>query len=190
VRTPQPRDRAPDGDRTAPSARQRRLETVFHEHADAVLAYARRRSDPDTAQEIVAETFTVAWRRIDDLPEAALPWLLATARKLLANSRRMADRRYALTLRLAQQPPTSDDRTAAVDLALSARAALASLPTAEREAMELIAWEGLTPTEAADVLGCSRRTIAVRIHRARRRLRGPMQTARSAEATPTTQEAR
>ena len=188
MRTTQPRDRASDADRIALSARQRRLEALFLEHADAVLAYALRRSDPDTAQEIVSDTFTVAWRRIDEVPGSALPWLLATARKLLANGRRTANRRDALLLRLAQQPTTSDDRTVAVDLVLSARSALASLPTAEREAMELIAWEGLTPSEAADVLQCSRRTIAVRIHRARRRLRAPLEAAHFPKTTTTQEE--
>ena len=58
-----------------------------------------------------------------------------------------------------------------VDAQLSARAALARLSPAEREAIELLAWEGLTPAEAATVLGCSRGVVAVRVHRARRHLR-------------------
>ncbi|MEO8477559.1 MAG: RNA polymerase sigma factor [Actinomycetota bacterium] len=191
VSTPRPRDVKANVHRpSAPSEDQVRFETLFHEHADAVLAYALRRSDPDTAQEIVAETFTVAWRRIDVVPESALPWLLGTARRTLSNGRRTAIRRQALTLRLAQEPPASDDRTAGIDLDLAARAALASLPTAEREAMELVAWEGLSPTEAAEVLGCSRRAIAVRMHRARRRLRGPLKDVLSADPTTPTQEAR
>jgi len=53
-----------------------RFEALFRENADTVLAYATRRSDPDTAQEIVAETFAVAWRRLDVVPDPALPWLL------------------------------------------------------------------------------------------------------------------
>lgn len=148
-----------------------RFEVLFHEHADAVLAYALRRSDPEMAQEVVAETFTVAWRRLADIPDPALPWLLGVARRALANSRRSSSRQRALALRLVQEPPDAvDDPTGEVDTRLSARAALALLPSAQREAIELVAWEGLTFAEAAELLGCSRSVFAVRLHRARRRL--------------------
>lgn len=149
-----------------------RFEALFHAHADAVLAYARRRTDPDTAQEIVAETFTVAWRRLDDIPDPALPWLLGVARRALANSRRSLARQHALALRLVHEPaPASGDPMAEVDAHLSARVALERLSPAEREAIELLAWEGLSTAEAAEVVGCSRSVFAVRVHRARRHLR-------------------
>ena len=149
-----------------------RFEEIFFAHADVVLAYALRRSDPDTAQEVVAETFTVAWRRMGEVPDPALPWLLGTARKVLANTRRADARQHELRLRLEREPGSEQgDRTRDVDAALAARDALASLPPAEREAMELLAWEGLSPVEAALVLGCSRRVIAVRVHRARKKLK-------------------
>ncbi|MEO8293126.1 MAG: hypothetical protein ABI635_08290 [Actinomycetota bacterium] len=60
-----------------------RFETLFLDHADAVLAYAARRSDPDTAQEVVADTFVVAWRRMAAVPDPALLWLLGVARRVL-----------------------------------------------------------------------------------------------------------
>jgi RNA polymerase sigma-70 factor (ECF subfamily) len=161
-----------------PSSSRARFEDIFYAHADAVLAYALRRSDPDTAQEVVAETFTIAWRRMGDVPDPALPWLLGTARRVLANTRRASSRRRELTLRLEREPDSyQGDRTRDVDTDLAARDALASLPPSEREAMELLAWEGLSPAEAARVLGCSRRVIAVRVHRARKKLRAPMTAA-------------
>ena len=68
--------------------------------ARAVLAFAMRRADPDTAHDVLSETFLVAWRRIDELPAEPRPWLLGTARKVLANHRRAAERRGALHERI------------------------------------------------------------------------------------------
>ena len=179
---------------------------MFHSNADAVLAYALRRSDPDTGQEVVAETFAVAWRRLGDVPDPALPWLLGVARRVLANSRRSSFRQQAVALRLVEEPTGgADDPTGEIDARLTVRAALELLPNAQREAMELVAWEGLSREEAAEVLGCSRGVLAVRVHRARRRLRHHLSDALTpgespsgtpadtpAEARPTshTQEAR
>jgi RNA polymerase sigma-70 factor, ECF subfamily len=81
-----------------------RFEALFRENADTVLAYATRRSDPDTAQEIVADTFAVAWRRLDVVPDPALPWLLGVARNVLANERRSRRRAEALMLRRFGSP--------------------------------------------------------------------------------------
>jgi len=148
------------------------FERLFHAHADVVLAYALRRTDPDTAQEVVSETFGVAWRRFSDIPDRALPWLLGVARRVLANSRRSSSRQRALALRLVEEPAlAAGDPTGEVDARISVRTALELLPSAEREAIELLAWEDLSPSEAAEVLGCSRGVFAVRLHRARRRLR-------------------
>jgi RNA polymerase sigma-70 factor (ECF subfamily) len=164
-----------------------RFERLFREHAGAVLAYALRRSDRETAQEIVAETFTVAWRRLEDVPDLALPWLLGVARRTLANTRRSSERRQALALRLVREPAAAaPDEMVEVEERMSALAALQGLPPAEREAIELVAWEALSPEEAAEVLGCSRGVFAVRLHRARRRLQRQMPdpTTDQQEASP------
>jgi RNA polymerase sigma-70 factor, ECF subfamily len=148
----------------------RRFEALFHQHADAVLAYAARRSDSDTAEEIVAETFAVAWRRIDVVPDPALPWLLGVARRVLANQRRSQCRAAALALRLVREPvESSDDPADVVDARMSMQFALDGLLPAEREALQLLAWEGLPVAQAAEALGCSRVAITLRLHRARRR---------------------
>jgi RNA polymerase sigma-70 factor (ECF subfamily) len=167
-----------------------RFEALFRQNADTVLAYATRRSDPDTAQEVVAETFAVAWRRLDVVPDPALAWLLGVARKVLANERRSRSRADALKLRLVRGSGASSEDTAeVVDARLSVQAALDGLPPADREVLELLAWEGLSADQAADVLGCSRAAIAVRLHRARRRffhrlLEAPIEAQASSGASP------
>jgi RNA polymerase sigma-70 factor, ECF subfamily len=163
----------------------RRFETLFLDHADAVLAYAARRSDRDTAQEVLADTFVVAWRRLASVPDPALPWLLGVARRVLANERRSARRAQALTLRLVLEPRRCvDEPTDEVDARLSAQAALRLLPPREREVLELLAWEGLSTAEAAEVLECSQRLLALRVHRARRRLRAYIDDAHPASVPP------
>ena len=121
---------------------------------------------------MAAETFLIAWRRLDDVPphEAALPWLLVTARRVLANRRRAAGRATTIS-------PLADTAIhATVDPAdtVAERAALASafgrLDETDRETLALIAWDGLAPREASVVAGCSAATFAVRAHRAKRRL--------------------
>jgi RNA polymerase sigma-70 factor, ECF subfamily len=146
-----------------------RFVALYETHAGAVLAYARRRIGPDQAEDVLAETFLVAWRRRGDVPSDALPWLYAVAANVLRNRARSARRQTALEARLAAEPalgapdddPDPDPRL---------REALAALKPIDREALLLTAWEGLAPDRAARAAGCSRATFHVRLHRARRRL--------------------
>ncbi len=139
------------------------LEALWHEWHRHVLAYALRRADPATAEDVVAETFAIAWRRLAEIPERPLPWLLGVARRVLANHRRGERRRRALVDRLPV-PAASEDAPEGHVLS-----ALASLRERDREALLLHAWEGLDHSEAGTVMGCSAATFAVRLHRARRR---------------------
>lgn len=147
-----------------------RFEQLWDELFPRVLGYALRRTDQEEARDVVAETFTVAWRRLEDVPDGdgALPWLLATARKQLANRRRRDDTRS----RHAAGPFADTGRDPADDVAerSSLAAAFTLLSEEDRETLALIAWDGLQPREAALVTGCSAATFAVRAHRARRRL--------------------
>ena len=133
-----------------------------------MLAYALRRADPATAEDVVAETFLIAWRRMDDVPSRPLPWLLGVARRVLANLRRGERRRGALLDRLRREP-AAPAQTAPGEEEGRALAALASLPERDREALLLHAWEGLDHAGAGTVMGCSAATFAVRLHRARQR---------------------
>jgi RNA polymerase sigma-70 factor, ECF subfamily len=85
---------------------KRRFELLFERHRRSVLGYALRRVDePADAADVLAETFLVAWRRLGGVPEGddARPWLLAVARRVLANQRRGERRRDSLAERLGQE---------------------------------------------------------------------------------------
>jgi Sigma-70 region 2 len=87
--------------RTVQTTRTNRFEGLFREHYPAVRAYASRRAPYELAQDVIAETFLIAWRRFDDLPSDPLPWLYGVARRVLANQRRSAGRGAALEKKLA-----------------------------------------------------------------------------------------
>lgn len=162
-----------------------RLEDLFRRHEPAVVAYVRRRAPEAVVEDIVAETFLVAWRRLGQVPEPALPWLLGVTRRVLATHRRGDRRRRSLDTRLAATQSRSlpgwtedpDDR---------AIAALASLPERDREALMLTAWEGLSPREAAIVLGEPAGRFRVRLHRAKRRIKALLAEPASPAPTPRT----
>ncbi|HET8535644.1 MAG TPA: sigma-70 family RNA polymerase sigma factor [Solirubrobacteraceae bacterium] len=149
-----------------------RVDALFREHGADVLAYALRRTDPDTAQDVVAEVFAIAWRRINRVPDTEpVLWLYAVARRVLANQRRAADRRQAL---VAVLRPLAARQASADNGDLPLVAALARLRPDDRELLMLTAWEGLDATQAAAVLGCSRQAVDTRMHRARARLRAEL----------------
>jgi RNA polymerase sigma-70 factor (ECF subfamily) len=148
------------------------LERLHGAHATAVRAYALRRTDPATADDVCAEVWAIAWRRLDRIPEDALPWLFGVARRVLANQRRSERRRAALRGRLLETGFGWNDSVPPPAIPSDRRLAdaLASLKPADREALLLVAWEGLEPARAAAALGVSAATFSVRMHRARKRL--------------------
>jgi RNA polymerase sigma-70 factor (ECF subfamily) len=162
--------------------RRSRGEALFASHAAAVLAYAKRRASPATADDVLSDVFMVAWRRLDDLPADVRPWLLACARNALANHRRGDRRRLRLTERLGATTAL-DAPWALHDSALAA--ALATLSERDREVLFLTAWEGLSADRAAVVLGCSPEAFRKRAHRARKRLASAMRADETAATTIT-----
>lgn len=166
--------------------RRARFEQIYRQHAGAVAAYALRRAPRETAEEVVAETFLVAWRRLDGVPEQSLPWLYGVARRMLANQRRSTARRAALTQRLKLQAAVA--ALDSVDECLVD--ALQALQTHDREVLMLVAWEGLTSTEAAQALGCSPVACRIRLHRARKRLARAMDSPPNSAADLATTEAK
>jgi RNA polymerase sigma-70 factor, ECF subfamily len=165
---------------------RRRLEALYVEHADTVYAYARRRADAALAEDVVMEVFVVACRRLEDVPDPALPWLLGCARRVLANHRRSAGRAEALTERLRSAAQAGGVGEGAAERLAGA---LECLGDGDREIILLSSWEGLDLSGLALTLGCSRGAAAVRLHRARRRLRGALERERSGAPDAQTVEA-
>lgn len=151
-----------------------RFSAMFDELSPHVFAYVRRHvASAADVQDVVADTFLVAWRRRSDVPERALPWLLVVARNTIANRRRGEHRQGLLTdtaavLERLAGPAVGADQTV-IERALLLEA-LTTLSEAEREALLLVAWSPLTRGEAAKVAGCSQRAFEVRLSRARARL--------------------
>lgn len=157
-------------DSTGEHTEEAKLEALFDAHFSAVRTYTRRRAPEALVDDIVSETFLVAWRRIDDLPADTRPWLLGVARKTLSTQLRSARRRSSLVEKLkAVERDHSFPELDGPD-ASGVIASLERLSVADQEVLALAAWEELKPSEAAVVLGVSPARYRLRLHRARRRL--------------------
>jgi RNA polymerase sigma-70 factor (ECF subfamily) len=154
-------------------ARRTRFEALVGDVAEPVRRFLARRADPDTADDVLADTLLVLWRRLDDVPEGdeALPWTYAVARNALANAERGRRRQRRLAHRItvtdppreaAPPEPEADDRVTA---------ALARMRPDEAELLRLWAWEQLGPTEIAAVLDLTPNAVSIRLHRARGRFK-------------------
>lgn len=170
---PEARRRLVNGSMTEDEAtRRRRFEALFDEYFRPLLGYAMRRlPDATAAADVIAETFLVAWRRIDDVPAApeARLWLYGTARRVISNYRRGERRHDALVAKLGahleRAVPEPDDTAFVVGNALG------RLADDDIELLRLTAWEGLSPTQLAEMWAIPPATVRTRLHRARLRLK-------------------
>jgi RNA polymerase sigma-70 factor (ECF subfamily) len=160
-----------------------RFERLFRAHYATVAGYVGRRAEPGLRDDLVNEVFLVAWRRFDQVPPNPRPWLLAVARNVLGTHIRGARRARALKEQLAsvevewtasEQPLTCGD----------VASALSALRPDDCEALMLVNWEGLRPSEAARVLGESPATFRVRLHRARARFRALLEQSMDGAGDP------
>jgi RNA polymerase sigma-70 factor, ECF subfamily len=149
-----------------------RFEAMYRAHAGAVRSFVHRRVSAGVADDVVADVFVIAWRRLQEAPGDELPWLLAIARGVLANRRRGEARQIALRDRLAAGTVTATQQESEVfDRESALMRALGSLSRLDQEVLALVAWDGLDRSQAASVLGITSGLFSVRLHRARRRLR-------------------
>ena len=149
-----------------------RFTGMYRQMHPRVLAYTRRRIAVDQAAEVTDETFLIAWRKRETLPEDMLPWLLTTARHLIGDQVRKNGRQDALAAELARCAEMGADAgaEAVVVERMTVLKALTRLREQDREALMLTVWDGLSSRQAAAVLGCSPVSFTVRLHRARQRL--------------------
>jgi RNA polymerase sigma-70 factor, ECF subfamily len=177
-----------DAHARAADERHLRLDAMFREHAPRILDYARHRGATLVeAEDVVSEVFIVLTRRLDDAPAEVLPWLYGVARKVLGNQLRSKRRRLALNQRSEERAMSAGPADAqaysmtARDVLI--RKGLSMLPEKDREALLLVAWDGLRYEEAARSLGCTRTAFAQRLCRARRRLLALIDDSRTYEET-------
>jgi RNA polymerase sigma-70 factor (ECF subfamily) len=147
------------------------VEQLFAQHAETVYRYCRLRLESHDAHDAVSEVFVVALRRVEDIPPAQVAWLLGVARRVVANMLRGRRRAGALAQKLGfdfgDRGPDVADSVVAAD---SAYRALAGLRPADREVLLLALSGPLTQSELGLALGCSAKTAASRLSRARARL--------------------
>ncbi|MDQ6783523.1 MAG: sigma-70 family RNA polymerase sigma factor [Actinomycetota bacterium] len=157
---------------TGTGAASARFEQLFTDYQLPIARYAQRRVAEHAVPDVVAEVFTVAWRRLSDIATPELPWLYQVAHHVIANSNRH-HRREAELVRLqgsALAGMSDDDPAMAATSRLAAATAFGQLGDRDREILGLVAWEGLDLGDLAKTLGVSRGTATVRVHRARNRL--------------------
>lgn len=156
---------------------------LYQDQGRAILAYALRRvGGPEDAADVVAETFLIAWRRLDEVPvgDRGRLWLYAVARRVIANLHRAERRRTRLGQRLAESMRIEVATQAApVGEGAEVLRAMGGLGDDDRELLLLVSWEELSPGEAAKVLGISALAARSRLHRARRRLRALLEQRQS-----------
>jgi RNA polymerase sigma factor (sigma-70 family) len=147
---------------------------LYERHAHAVFRYLARRTGPAPAEDLLADVFVVAFetrfRATRHETRSCLPWLYGIAGNIVRSHRRSRAAPHS-----ANQDAYGVDWDA-VDTRLDAAArrselehALSTLTDVDRELLLLVAWEGLSPSEAAVALGLTPTAARSRLHRARAR---------------------
>ncbi len=148
---------------------------IVRRHEVAIHGYLTRRAGQRAADDLLGEVWVRAFGARDGYDtshEDARPWLYGIARNVLR-----AHWRTGQNVELALPEEVLDpwdEITDRLDSAVRVRAlvsALGKLPSTERDVLLLVAWEQLTPAEAAITLSIPPGTARSRLHRARTTLR-------------------
>jgi GDPmannose 4,6-dehydratase len=185
--------RASDG---APD-RPRDFQSFYLEYLPTMTSYARRRVVDHEVDDVVAQIFSVVWRRFEDVPSPPRDrlWLFGVARRVVSDHRRSRMRRERLFARLAAElgHSASSITDRAGDRSIRIHDAMSKLSVSDRAVLQLILWDELTHAAAARELGCSVNALELRYRRARAHLRGQLAgtletpapgSARASAATP------
>ena len=159
--------------------REQRMRDLVTLVADPLHRYLRRRTDAATADDVIGDTLLVCWRRLDEVPDDALPWVIVVARQCLSNAQRAERRRTRLIGRIIaiDPPPAAASENPAASAAddtpeaTRVTTALARLRRDDVEILRLWAWDELASPQIAVVLGISANAAAIRLHRAKARLK-------------------
>jgi RNA polymerase sigma-70 factor (ECF subfamily) len=152
-----------------------KFDQIFDRHHEAVQRYCLRRLPWHEVNDVVADVFLVAWRRIEEAPESReLLWLYGIAKNVIRNAHRSLRRQDSLRRRVSAQERRSEP-SAEVHVVRSFEErnvldALASLRVSDQEILRLKCWEQLGNGEIAALLGISPHAVDMRLSRARRQL--------------------
>lgn len=158
------------------TAQADRFGELFRAHYPSIHAYCRRRTDSGRVDDAVAETFLVAWRRIDDVPDGreALLWLYRVAHRVVGHQWRSSTRRSRLGRRVggqrAPEAPGPAERAVHDEECRRVLEAIEQLKPADAELLLLVAWEQLSTADLAAVLDVTPNTASQRLSRARKQL--------------------
>lgn len=153
------------------AARRARFEDLAPGLVEPLRRFLVRRTDAATAEDVLADTLLVCWRRLDDVPEEALPWAYGVARNCLANAQRGVRRQVRVAARIATVDPPAETTAPPGERDDAVAEAMAALPAADADLLRLWAWEQLTPAEIGTVLDITPNAASIRLHRARGKLR-------------------
>lgn len=83
-----------------------RFAEIYRQYGKHIRGYCTRRTDVSDVADAVAETFLVAWRKIEQIPdgEATLPWLYGVAYRVVSHQWRYKARGRRLVEKLSGQP--------------------------------------------------------------------------------------
>ncbi|PVG81111.1 RNA polymerase subunit sigma-70 [Nocardioides gansuensis] len=161
-----------------PPGREQAFRRLYEATYADLLRFIERRVHPTHAEDVLADVFLVAWRRIDDVPrphDEARAWLFGVAHRTLRSQHRSGERHRAVAVRIADAQLRGPDLAGPEPDLVAARLDLAEawrrLSAVHQEALALAVWDGLSAPEAAEVLGISPVAYRLRLSRARRALR-------------------
>ncbi len=156
----------------SPEAR-RRFDQIFERHHQDVIRYCVRRLGASDGPDAAAEVFVVAWRRLDQIPdgESAKAWLLGVAYRIVSNEYRGRARRGRLVGRLSHMRGDDSSQVEVVGSIGGVVTVLESLRPLDQEVLRMVAWDELSRSEIAEILGISENAVDQRLFRARARLR-------------------
>jgi RNA polymerase sigma factor (sigma-70 family) len=160
--------------------------SMFELRYPSIYSYVLRRLGPSSNDvvDVTSQIFAVAWSRRGKIPAAPgdLPWLYGVARKIVSRHWRTVQRRQRLDDRLTHEAKVPREGTTVPDPeVLRVREAIDHLSPKDQEVLKLVFWEGLSHAEAGEVLGCSANAVAIRLHKARQRLRDRLDSSATTE---------
>lgn len=171
-------------------SRRDRFEEIAPSLVEPLRRYLARRTDPDTAEDVLAETMLVCWRRIDEVRDLPVAWAYGVARHCLHNAQRARRRQERVAGRIAAIDPPATTVPGPGERDDDLHEALAALRPDDAELLRMWAWEQLTPAEIATALGISANAASIRLHRARGRLRDRLRKAGAASGHEESREGR